>query len=168
MPAAPDAPAEMRLSTIAGVALLGLAALAAALYGMARPAQSVERVARQFLQAVIDGDRATARTLLSEELRHADEARTPSEPWKRQTGAGLKIESVSLGERQATVVAVLSRNGYDLRPTLKLEQTGSGAWQIFAIGGLAQDPSWLRDREVRSNEVLAEDIARALEVPLQD
>lgn len=167
MPDAPDAPAEFSLSTIVAVALLGLAALAGGLFWMTSPSQSAERVARDFLQAVIDGNRSEARTFLSDDLRKADEARSSIEPWKVQLDTRVTIESAAIDGRRATVKASLERDSYHLRPVLTLEQTGSGPWKIVRIGGLEEDPSWLRDRDIRRNEALADDISKALDVPLE-
>lgn len=167
MPDAPAAPAEFSLSTIVGVALLGLAALAGGLFWMTSPSQSAERVARDFLQAVVDGNRSEARTYLSDDLRKADEARSSIEPWKVQLDTRVTIENAAIDGRRATVKASLERDSYHLRPVLTLEQTGSGPWKIVQIGGLEEDPSWLRDRDIRRNEALADDISKALDVPLE-
>lgn len=164
----PAAPTETSLSTIAGVALLGLAALAGAFFWTTSPTQTAERAARDFLQAVMDGDRSAARTYLSADLLKADEARSSTEPWKVQSDTRLMIESAVVDGPRATVKASLERDSYHLRPVLTLEQTGTGPWKIIRITGLQDDPSWIRDRDLRSNEALADDIAKALNVPLEE
>lgn len=164
----PAEPTETSLSTIVGVALLGLAALAGAFFWTTSPTQTAERAARDFLQAVMDGDRSAARTYLSADLRKADEARSGTEPWKVQSDTRLTIESAVVDGLRATVKASLERDSYHLRPVLTLEQTGTGPWKIIRITGLEDDPSWIRDRDLRSNEALADDIAKALNVPLEE
>lgn len=159
---------DVRLSTIIGVALTGLAALAAALLWMSRPAQTVERTANNFLHAVIDGNRAEARRYLCDELLRADVARSDAAPWKMQAEIRLTIGHAVVNGRQATVAAVLERGGYKVQPKLALEQLETGAWKIVGISGLAEDPSWLRDREILRNEALADDLAKALDAPLED
>lgn len=94
--------------------------------------------------------------------------RSSTEPWKVQSDTRLTITSSEIDGHHATVKASLERDSYHLRPVLTLEQAGTGPWKIIRIGGLEEDPSWLRDRDIRSNEALAEDIAKALDVPLEE
>ncbi len=130
--------------------------------------RAAEQVARTFMAALTEGDRATLLTLLPPENRAALEDSDSDEhplQWVQETGVTYRIHHIDMQGEVADVRLWIEKDGFNLKPLLRLKQSDTGVWKVAGIDDLDIDRRWedlQRERGREDGEQLAEELAEAL------
>ena len=156
--------------------LLAGIAVAAGLFSIAIGVQrwidahAAENVVRSLMNAVVDGDRATALSLLSADRRDLLDSRlasqSPASDWSRQTGVSYEILAVQVQGDAAQASVRMEKDGFTLEPTIYLRRNATSRWKVDLVEGMQVDPRYLQRRRAHEREQgkqLANRLQKALE-----
>lgn len=130
--------------------------------------RAAERVAEAFMTALIEGDRATLLSLLPPESRAAlehDDADEHQLEWVSEPGVRCRIHHVQVQGAQAEARLWIEKNGFTLKPLLRLRRSGTRVWKISGVDDLQVDKRWndlQRERGRIDGEQLARELTDAL------
>lgn len=155
---------------------LGLGCLALALVPFVLKAFAAWRndgeirvVVLSFFQAVADGRPAEALTHFSDRFRSAlrDHVRA-SAGLSGVVTDEVQIHVLSVDQqtdRAASAQVSISKQGFSLKPTVRLQRTKDSTWKIVRIDDVDVDPHWIRIQAHEAGEQLAEEFSEKLDAP---
>jgi hypothetical protein len=155
-----------------GVSCLALLSMPYILRGTAawRQDDLVRDFVVRFFQDVAAGRRDAALASLSDEYRSTlkTENQFSTAAWKATEGVSVQVLAVQRQADRAIVQVSVTRNGYSVKPTVQLQRSHDGRWEIAGIEGVDVDPRWTRRQEreaAEAGEQLADELAEKLHLP---
>lgn len=115
-----------------------------------------------FFQALADGRRDAARTHLSPDLQQQFSQSSPSAD-QITRDVHIQIVTVDQNDDRATVKVSIGKQGFSLKPTVRLKRVADAAWKIIAIDGGDTDPRWQKMQGGAPDEGLADQLAEKLQ-----
>lgn len=145
-----------------GLLCIVVATLPFAWQGIAhwRDDDQVRGVVIGFFQRLAEGRRSAALRYLSPELQRQF-SESPGQADTVTAGVSIQVLDIHRHGDEAIVNASIGKQGYSLRPMIRLHRNQS-TWTIVAIDGVEVDPRWIKMQARIEGEELADELAEKL------
>ncbi len=153
-----------------GLALLAIVAAPFLYRGILhwRADDAARATAESFFQALADNRKSDAFQLLASDYRRQIEQDWQpgfNDSWQKSDGLTIRTLQSAVTNDQADVQVSISKDGFSIKPRLKLQRSPVGHWRIMEITQADVDPRWKRYQE-REAEQADESTARELQQQL--